>query len=250
MMYLRQQARTTLSRYHQLPTTAAAAAATSRLFSQDASNPPNSNNQNNGNGASEFQQKIKQLEEELKTTKEQMLYCLADQENVRRIAKKDVADAKAYGVTQFAKSLIDVADVMEKATSSVAQAKSEDPQIQGFIEGVKAIEHNMMRAFKNHGVEPYAARGEKFDPNRHEALAQVADATTPPGSLYSVMRRGWLLHGRVLRAAQVVVSIAPPPIEPAFLERKIHDQVDEADDEEKVKEKLHPNAGGKNKFDV
>jgi len=182
--------------------------------------------------------RISELEEEVKKLKQEVLYCLADQENTRRIAKRDVADAKAYGVKEFAKSLMDVADTMHKAIESMAGYKSADQKVLTFYEGVKATDVNMLRAFKSNGVESYGNQGDKFDPNKHEALAKVPDPIHPPNTVYQVLRRGWLLNGRVLRPAQVVTTVAPPDVEPAFLERDLKDKVDEADEQEILKRKV------------
>jgi molecular chaperone GrpE len=186
--------------------------------------------------------RISELESEVKRLKQEVLYSLADQENTRRIAKKDVADAKAFGVKDFAKSLLDVADTLQKAVESAIGLQTSDAKVQSMVEGVRATETNMLKALKSNGVEGYGAQGDKFDPNKHEALAQVPDARHAPNSIYQVLRRGWTLNGRVLRPAQVVTTIPAPEIEPAFLERKVGDKVDEADDVEITKNK---NSGAK-----
>jgi hypothetical protein len=156
-----------------------------------------------------------------------------------------VADAKAYGVAHFAKSLIDVADVLQKALETISPELHKESDVQTLIQGVKATEQNVLKAFKSHGVEPFGKQGDKFDPNRHEALAQVPDPKNPPGSLYQVLRRGWVLNGRVLRPAQVITSIAAPELDKAFLERKVNDKVDESDEIETLKEKIQPPEGGR-----
>jgi len=203
-----------------------------RGFSDDANN-----NNNTEKKDEESTKRIASLEEEIQKLKKEILYSLADQENTRRIAKKDVSDAKAFGVKDFAKNMMEVADTMEKAVASMADYKTEDHTILSFIEGVSNTEKLLLKALKSQGVVSFGAKGEKFDPNIHEALAKVPDAVHPPNTVYKVLRPGWFLNGRVLRAAQVVTTIPAPEIDDAFLRRKVGDKVDEADDLEKLKEK-------------
>jgi len=166
-------------------------------------------------GAREEVEKLKASVAELNAAR---LRLLAEMENVRRIARADVDAAKAYALQSFAKRLLDVADNLGRAVAAVPESARARPAAGGgdatfytLFEGVAATEKELLKALASVGIEAFGAVGDKFDPHRHEAMLQVpADASRPAGTVTTLLKGGFKLKDRVLRAAQVAVAVAPP----------------------------------------
>ncbi len=159
---------------------------------------------------------IAKLNSDIKELKDQLLRSIAEQENVRRIARIDVENARAYGVQSFAKSMLDVADNFERALSSIPadtheQIKSgkADRVLATLIEGITATEKGLQKALAGNGVVRFGAVGDKFNPDQHDALFQVPDAAKDEGTIVQILKSGYKLKDRVLRAAQVGTSKKP-----------------------------------------
>jgi molecular chaperone GrpE len=140
---------------------------------------------------------------------------LAEMENVRAIAKRDVAQGKDYALQSFAKALLNVVDNLHRAVSSVpedARAKREGHEVLGNLyEGVAATERDFLKILGQHGIEPFGAPGDKFDYNRHEAMLQLPPTPeAPSGTVAHVLKKGYSLKDRTLRVAQVAVSVDQP----------------------------------------
>jgi len=140
------------------------------------------------------------------------LRLLAEMENVRMIAKRDVEQAKAYALQGFAKRLLDVADNLSRAVSSVpAEAREKREGIEVFhvlYQGITATEKEMLKTLAGAGIERFGKAGEKFDPHRHEAMLQVpATGEAPENTVATLLKPGFTLKDRVLRPAQVAVAV-------------------------------------------
>jgi len=163
----------------------------------------------------ELLEKNKKLEHELKDLRERTLRALAEAENARKIAQRDVENARAFGIQSFAKSLLDVKDNLSRAISSVQEKDLEgNPHLQNLLEGVKMTDVQITKAFNSHGLKEFGAPGEQFDPHSHEALLQYEDPSKTPGTIGQVLKSGFKLHERVIRPAQVATikkSSTPPP---------------------------------------
>lgn len=150
--------------------------------------------------------KISAMEAEIKDLKDQALRALADAENARSIARRDVANAKQYAVTSFAKALLDVADNLALATASVSEedlSKAENVQTKTLMEGVRMTEATMKKTFGQFGLKKYGEKGDKFDPNLHDALFQLVNDDLETGTIGQVLKPGYMLNDRVVRPAQV-----------------------------------------------
>eukprot|EP01113_Clastostelium_recurvatum_P049112 TRINITY_DN904_c0_g1_i1.p1 TRINITY_DN904_c0_g1~~TRINITY_DN904_c0_g1_i1.p1 ORF type:complete len:247 (+),score=66.68 TRINITY_DN904_c0_g1_i1:44-742(+) len=157
------------------------------------------------------QEKIAQLETKLKDKQDELMLALADRENTRRIAKKDVADAKVYGVQSFAKALLDVEDNFSRALESVPKdLLATTPALKALYDGVVMTEKGFMKILTEQGVTKLNPIGEKFDPNRHMALFEVPDSSKEAGIVSSVIKEGFILKDRVLRPASVGVYRPAP----------------------------------------
>lgn len=132
---------------------------------------------------------------------------LAETENVRTRMKKQVDDAKLFGVQNFCKDLLEVADILAKATESVPTSQKTDITLEQMQEGLRLTERQLLKVFEKHGlVKISPAEGEKFDPNFHEALfQQPASGDKAPGTIAVVSKIGYKLHSRTLRPALVGV---------------------------------------------
>lgn len=150
---------------------------------------------------------LKQMQNEVSEMKAKALRAYADAENTRIIAKRDVDNAKAYAIQSFAKSLLDVADNLSRAIEAVpAEArtnKEEQPQLVALLEGVEMTSRQLEKVFGEYGIAKFGEVGEKFDPTLHEAMFEYEDPSKEPLTIGQLMKHGYKLKDRVIRAAQV-----------------------------------------------
>lgn len=156
---------------------------------------------------------IASLEKEIHELKEKVLRSLAEEENVRRIARKDVENARAYANSSFAKAMLEVADDLERAMAVVTPEQRADgnidPTLKVLIEGIDMTDKNLHKIFHKFGVVQYGKVDEAFDPNIHDALFQIPDPSKPENTIGQVVKTGYMLKDRVLRAAQVGAYTKP-----------------------------------------
>lgn len=152
------------------------------------------------------QKRIKELEEETANLKNDYLRSLADKQNLMRICKQDVENAKLYGIKNFAQSMIEVADNLERALEALPEdQRKEFPVVQSFYEGIQMTERIMLQNLEKYGMKKFVPVGEKFDPAFHEALCEVEDDTKPAGTVAWVQQSGFTIHNRLIRPARVGV---------------------------------------------
>ena len=122
--------------------------------------------------------------------------------------RREVADARAYGITGFARDILDIADNLQRALDAIpAEAKeTADPGIKAFIEGVELTERSLLNTLEKNGVKKFDPSGEKFDPNFQQAMYEVPDPSVPAGTVVQVVQAGFMIGERVLRPALVAVS--------------------------------------------
>ena len=156
------------------------------------------------------------LDRELAEAKDRLLRTLADMDNMRKRTEREVADARVYGISNFARDILGVADNMHRAMQALddeLRAKA-DEATKALLEGVELTERELSIVLEKHGVTKVEPLGQKFDPNRHQAMYEIEDASVPSGSVIQVMQAGYLIGERVLRPALVAVSKGggkPPP---------------------------------------
>ncbi|XP_022904272.1 grpE protein homolog, mitochondrial [Onthophagus taurus] len=133
---------------------------------------------------------------------------LADGENMRGRLTKQISEAKVFGIQSFCKDLLDVADVLGKATQSIPKEEIGDtnPHLKNLYEGLMMTEAQLQAVFKRHGLEKVDPLNEKFNPNYHEALFQQEVAGKAAGTVVVVSKIGYKLHDRVIRPALVGVA--------------------------------------------
>lgn len=149
-----------------------------------------------------------QLEDQLKDMTEKYKRALADTENLRTRSQKMIEDAKLYGIQGFCKDLLEVADILEKATESVPKEEvtTQNPHLKNLYDGLVMTEVQIQKVFTKHGLVKLNPDGQKFDPYEHEALFHAPVEGKEPGSVAVVTKVGYKLHGRTLRPALVGVA--------------------------------------------
>jgi molecular chaperone GrpE len=151
---------------------------------------------------------IDALAREVADARDKMLRTLAEMENLRQRTRREVADAKTYGITGFARDVLDIADNLQRALDAVpAEARAAaDPGLKALIEGVELTERSLLNALEKNGVRKFDPSGEKFDPNFQQAMYEVPDVSVPSGTVVQVVQAGYTIGERVLRPALVGVS--------------------------------------------
>ncbi|XP_016386265.1 grpE protein homolog 1, mitochondrial-like [Sinocyclocheilus rhinocerous] len=152
-----------------------------------------------------------QLEEQLKDITDKYKRALADTENLRQRSQKMIDDAKLYGIQGFCKDLLEVADILEKATESVPKTEisTANPHLKNLYDGLVMTEVQIQKVFQKHGLVKLNPDGQKFDPYEHEAVFHAPIEGKEPGTIAVVTKVGYKLHGRNLRPALVGVVKAP-----------------------------------------
>jgi molecular chaperone GrpE len=152
------------------------------------------------------------LTRETADLKDRLLRTLAEMENLRRRTEREVADARAYGVTSFARDILAVADNMERALKALDNEIRDKAEagVKALLDGVELTERELIKVMEKHGVKKIEPQGQKFDPNLHQAMLEIPDASVPAGTVVQIMQPGYTIGERVLRPALVGVSKGGP----------------------------------------
>jgi len=154
---------------------------------------------------------LAEKEKEFDELKKNYLTTLADMQNLRTRTTNDVNSAKKYGGQSFAKSMLEVADNFTMALNAGKEhATDANPQLKTFYEGMIMTEKSLLKAFASNDVTKMESLGAKFDPNLHDAMFAYEDATKEPDTVGQVVKDGYMLKDRVLRAAQCGTVKASP----------------------------------------
>ena len=148
------------------------------------------------------------LKAQVQQFQEQMLRSQAEMQNVRRRAEIDVEKAHKFALEKFVKELLPVADSLEKALESTEGQEESGKLVASIREGVEMTLSLFMASLKKFNVEQVNPVGEPFDPRQHEAMSMVPAPDAEPNSVVAVVQKGYLLNGRVVRPAMVVVAKA------------------------------------------
>ena len=176
-----------------------------------------------GNGAGDVHAVIAALQAEAADLKDRLLRALAETENTRRRAERDRLEASQYAVTRFARDMVAIADNFARALAACPPDALEaaDPQIKAVIEGVEVTERQLLATLERHGVKPIDTDGAKFDPNLHQAIAEVAGEGKPAGAIVNVVQTGYVIGDRLLRPAMVTVARKDAPPAGETLDTKV-----------------------------
>jgi molecular chaperone GrpE len=160
---------------------------------------------------------VETLARESAENKDKLLRALAEMENLRRRAERQVADARDYGITAFARDVLAVADNMSRALAALDHELREKAEsgVKALLDGVELTERELLKVLDKHGVKKFEPAGERFDPNLHQAMYEVADPSLPNGTVAQVVQAGYMIGERVLRPALVAVAKGGPKAPPA-----------------------------------
>ena len=149
---------------------------------------------------------IEKLNEEITGLKDQRLRAIAELENFRKRAEKDQSDALKYGISNFAKEIINIRDNIERAQSSISDEAKNNEAIKSVIEGIDLIAQSVVSTFEKIGIKKIESLNEKFDHNLHQAMMEIENEELEPGTIVQELIPGYTLHDRLLRPAMVGVS--------------------------------------------
>jgi len=192
-------------------------------MSEDQTQNPNPGPANDADNlhAAEFAV-LEALRAEIESLKDQRLRALAEAENIRRRAEKERADASQYAVTKFARDMVGIADNFARALAAVPAPVRDaaDPQLKAVLDGVEATDRQLMQTLERYGVKAVDVSG-KFDPNLHQAIAEVPGQGRAAGSIVDVVQSGYMIGDRLLRPAMVTVAKNEVPAAAAGVDSRV-----------------------------
>lgn len=147
---------------------------------------------------------------ENESLKQDILRAAADMQNLRKRTQREIADAKTFSVSNFARDMLGVSDNLRRTVE--AAPKQDDENLKTLLEGVEMTERSMLSAMERHGVKKLDVLQKKFDPNFHQAMFEVPDKDTPNNTVVQVVQDGYIIGSRVLRPAMVGVAKGGPKI--------------------------------------
>jgi len=154
---------------------------------------------------------LQQLQAEKADLQDKLLRALAEAQNVRRRAQQDIERERKFGVERFAKDMLSVADNLGRALSALPKDSDvTDAALRNVIVGVQATERELQSALERHGVTRIESLGKPFNAEFHQAMMEVEDPAVPSGTVVQELIPGYLIAGRLLRAAMVGVSKGGP----------------------------------------
>ncbi|MBC6402616.1 MAG: nucleotide exchange factor GrpE [Hyphomonadaceae bacterium] len=154
-----------------------------------------------------MEEQVEHLQTELAALKDQTLRAMADSENIKRRAEREVAAAKLFGIEYFAADLLSVVDNLSRAISTLEGKARDDlgDNAKNLLEGIELTEKNLMAILARHNVKAVPGKGARFDPKVHQVVAQIP-SDEDKGNVAEVMQTGFTISDRILRAAMVAVS--------------------------------------------
>lgn len=151
---------------------------------------------------------VEALRTENADLKDRVLRTQAEMENLRKRTERDVADTRSYAIAGFARDMLSATDALSRALLVIPAETRESAEgtLKSLIEGLELAEREMQRLLGKHGVKPIEAAGQKFDPNKHQAMFEVPNPNVPEGTVVQVVQEGFAIGERVLRPAMVGVA--------------------------------------------
>ena len=156
------------------------------------------------------------LEVERDDLKDQVLRAMAEVENMRRRTDRELAQARKYGHSNFARDLLSAIDNLKRAVDVLPEDRSGlDANMTNLVVGVEMIHQEITSVLERHGITVISPEGEKFDYDKHQAMFEVPTNDVDPGMVVQVAQNGWMLHDRLLTPAMVGVSKPADDAEPS-----------------------------------
>ena len=147
---------------------------------------------------------IAALAEENAKLKDELLRTLAESENIKKRCAADIEKNNKYAISSFAKDLLVVADNLDRALATAHENENTDAK--ALLEGVELTKKELEHVFEKFGISKMESLDKPFDPNFHQVIQQVSDPTKPAGTIVAELQTGYMINGRILREAMVVVS--------------------------------------------
>jgi molecular chaperone GrpE len=148
------------------------------------------------------------LKAELEEARQQALYVQAEMQNLRRRTERDMADARAYATTSFARDLLSVADNLARALAAIPTDLRADEKLKPLVTGIEMTGKELETVFQRNGITRIEAMGQPLDPNKHQAIMEMESPDAAPGTVIHEMQSGWMIKDRLLRPAMVGVAKA------------------------------------------
>ena len=150
-----------------------------------------------------------ELELKISELKDQLLRAVADSENIRKRSEREKEQTRKFGIANFAKDLLSIADNLGRALDAAPKNEDiKDDAIKNFVIGIQMTEQELQKAFDNNNIRKIDPMGEKFDYNFHQAMFEVEETDREPGVVVQVLQPGYAIDDRILRPAMVGVSKA------------------------------------------
>jgi molecular chaperone GrpE len=176
---------------------------------QDQTAPSGAANENAG-AEPTLEERLAQAQAEAAEFRDKWMRAAAEAENTRRRAQREAEDSKKYAIAGFARDLLNVADNLRRALSTIDPARVQDDVTRNLLAGVEATERELLGVFERNGMRRVDPRGQKFDHNLHQAVFETESPGQPAGTVTEVLQVGWTLHDRLLRPAMVAVAKGTP----------------------------------------
>ena len=169
---------------------------------------PNKSEPSNEDNNPEVLSKEKTTEEKLKESEEKLLRSLAEIENQRRRFEKEIKDAFEFGSFNFAKENLATLDNLQRAKEAIKNDEKlkENKDLDKFLENINIIEQDLISIFERNRIKKIVSKNKKFDPNFHQAMSEIEDDKTEPGTIIQEIQAGYMLGERLLRPALVSVA--------------------------------------------
>lgn len=152
----------------------------------------------------ELKQEVSEEKKQLEDFKNKFYYLAAEMENLKKRHERDLQHQIKFGNEKVLKGLVEVVDNLERTVLAIAN--DEDTKIKNLYTGIEMVKNQFLEVLKTNGLETVEALGKEFDPNFHEALAQMPAEGKKENEVIQVYQQGYILNGRLLRAAKVVVA--------------------------------------------
>jgi len=149
---------------------------------------------------------LDRLKDDLEAAKQEVLYAKAETQNVRRRLEKDIADARAYAATGFARDMLSVSDNLSRALEAIPPELHDDERLKALVTGIEATRRELDKVFGLHGITRIAALDLPLDPHQHQAMLEVPSADKEPGTIVQELQSGYMIKDRLLRPAMVAVA--------------------------------------------
>ena len=149
---------------------------------------------------------LDRLRDDLEAARQDMLYAKAETQNVRRRLEKDIADARTYAATGFARDMLSVSDNLSRALEAIPPELHDDERLKALVTGIEATRRELDKVFGLHGIARIAAVGLPLDPHQHQAMLEIPHAEHEPGTIVQELQAGYTIKDRLLRPAMVAVA--------------------------------------------